>query len=143
VSILRDVYAMGDLPEGYKPKSHVIRTIYCIWVIPDVNSYSWFKEDFEKIIKKYQESVPGLFPVLNLWVYVTRHKNNDVISQEFLIGHPDFDQILEVAQRDNRKKAIQVFACGPSLLVNQAWDSSNLHSNIGHRIDFAHETFEW
>jgi len=116
--------------------------------MPDSRPFQWFNEELAVCLNNSQRPE---FPMLNLWVYITRGEVPDKFStgneaftaDNFQCGKPDFDAICEVSVSQNPNKSMLVFACGPEIMVNQTWDSCALQKSQGNRLDFHHETFDW
>jgi len=141
VSILKDIYHVGNFPPGHTTSPHKIEAIYAVWIIPDSVNYKWFETEFQQI---WAASQDPLLPILNLWVYVTREKSENIPEESHMVaGRPDFDSIFNLAAITYPNRAKMAFACGPEKMVNTIWDTVTASKLAGNRFDFIHETFEW
>ena len=83
-------------------------------------------------------------PPLVVYPHCTRAKATDEGMVPPLIpGRPKLPAVLDEANRSYPGAPTFVFACGPSIMVNQLWDETCRRNCRRHRVDFHHETFEF
>ncbi len=80
-------------------------------------------------------------PKLVLSIYVTRSK--ETLQPPFYSGRPNVKNIVTTMVETHPDKVGLVFACGPTPLVSELWDSSIRSTMKGRRVDFHHEVFDF
>ena len=138
MSMLKDVYDIGIPKEKQKLIPHAIKTIYFMWVMPNIGDYECFRSEIDFISKRSKE--PN-YPKLVISIYITRSKEQ--LEPPFISGRPKISQIFHTMVSNHNDKAGLVFACGPGPMVAELWDYSIQYTVNGTRIDFHHEIFEF
>ena len=147
ISLLRDVYRtdMSEQRRARIPRgAHHIERVCFVWVCPDMRTYSWFQSTIEGCRSRSGEQG---FPQFADFVHLTR--DNGSVPAPLKTGRPDLGAVfgrlkgaLQGAHGDSGRVA--VFACGPTVLVNAAWDQSTVLSKGGKvTLEFHSEVFDW
>jgi len=115
-----------------------LKEVTFIWSCAAEDVYGWFKDAVEYCIDKSKDPQ---FPKLILEIYITRAKT--VADPNLKCGRPNLTTIFKNSvNTDHRRFA--VFACGPTPLVNSAWDECNKLSLTTNKLfEFHHETFDF
>jgi len=143
IACLRDIYrvSMSASARMGMARIGVIRSVFFLWVCPNSTVYSWFQDVVEGCVKK--SKVEG-YPTFHPLVYSTREKEP---KDPLLIpGRPDMYEVFGQVEDDARTREarrIAVFTCGPTPLVNQAWDESIARSGGDMRFEFHNEIFDF
>jgi len=142
LGILSDLFNQGDLSEAERRSvpRHCIESIYTVWVGRHAHEGEAFSPRFADCVAM-SEANPVL-PSLVVWQHITRGKAN-MLDPHLLTGRPNFNSILDQIQANHPGRAVLVFACGSSAMVNELWDQSIARTAKGDRFDFHHETFEF
>lgn len=106
-------------------------------MVPTAKDASVFMAEIKKCM---DNSSLRHLPPLIVWVYTTREKTAE---QPMIAGRPDFPSIFKTVSGAHPGKAALVFACGPSIMVQEIWDQTVKLSKKGERFDFCHEVFEF
>jgi hypothetical protein len=77
-------------------------------------------------------------------LHVTSPKDADTLPEYARSGRPELSQVFDrVEALPGESLRAAVVACGPAVMVNEAWDQCSQRSSGKHRFDFHHETFEF
>lgn len=133
----------ADVPVEEPSIPPATETVTLVWCIKEAAHYQWFRDVFSDIKEK---AATSLYPDFHLLVHVTRASKEDDLEEDLTAGRPDVRQICSNIARHASAHATMVFACGPDLMVKNAWDSAskyNDRSDTNHAFYFHRETFEW
>eukprot|EP00604_Paraphysomonas_vestita_P003242 CAMPEP_0174822134 /NCGR_PEP_ID=MMETSP1107-20130205/13668_1 /TAXON_ID=36770 /ORGANISM="Paraphysomonas vestita, Strain GFlagA" /LENGTH=127 /DNA_ID=CAMNT_0016040255 /DNA_START=1264 /DNA_END=1643 /DNA_ORIENTATION=+ len=119
MSMLKDVYDIGICVEKEKMIAHAMKTIYFMWVMPNIGDYECFRKEIDEIVSKSKDPK---YPKLDISIYITRSK--EVLEHPFISGRPQISQIFQKMVINHRNKSGLVFACGPGPMVAELWDHS-------------------
>ena len=137
ISILRDILLELDGQEV--GRYSFLKKIDFIWVVRDEKMLELFSEVFEKSLKYH--------PILSVSCYITRTriKNFDDVegnqgwrAAQVKDGRPNLLQVLMDNEGISDISKTQVFACGPTSLVNSGRDAAR---SVG--CNFHSEAFEF
>ncbi len=141
MGMLKDVYNY-NLNSTERILSNRIKTLYFLWVMPNLKDYDLFKTEIDAIATIAKNDNNKIFPKLKLFIYITREKNK--LNEPFYSGRPKMKNLFDTMLNDHDKNVPGlVFACGPSPLVSELWDNSIQVSAKGRRMDFHHEVFDF
>eukprot|EP00457_Paulinella_chromatophora_P001302 gb/GEZN01001304.1/.p1 GENE.gb/GEZN01001304.1/~~gb/GEZN01001304.1/.p1 ORF type:complete len:930 (-),score=83.20 gb/GEZN01001304.1/:265-3054(-) len=142
MGILKEIYRMGDvLQASVRDRPSNITSVTLVWVTRTITALSWFQEELNEMKAKCRAD--SNLPELNLKLFVTQTHDESQTSLGALSINmgtrpqmlPIFHEVGPLAMRS----PLFVFACGPTPLVNSAWDAC---SNTKGDFHFHHETFE-
>lgn len=141
ISLLKTIYQINVTAEkkAKLKRSPITKSVYFVWACSDEQVYGWFSDVLQQI---QQLSGVDHFPAFHPFVHLTRQK--ETTNPELKCGDPNLVEVFQQIGEDQSGRRVAVFACGPSSLVNDAWDVSMKRSALsGTRFDFHHETFEF
>jgi predicted ferric reductase len=130
MTLIRHVFHLNRETKEVDP---YLRDVFFIWSCKNEKEFQWFKEMLEEAMVR-SASKNSVYPRLHAYVHIIS-ADTDLSNLPSYIhsGRPDVSQIFSrVAQVGIERKyedhRIAVVACGPSALVNQAWDESTSRS---------------
>lgn len=129
ISIIRDLH--------YKITTGMIQPmkVYVFWTMRDPSMYYSFGDCFDDILNG------PVSTCFNISVWITQP---GAASPMFIRGRPDWSAIFRtIRELHSDVDRIGVLSCGPSMLVDAAWDSCNRYSTKATTFDFHQETFEF
>eukprot|EP00475_Leptophrys_vorax_P035025 TRINITY_DN5728_c0_g4_i1.p1 TRINITY_DN5728_c0_g4~~TRINITY_DN5728_c0_g4_i1.p1 ORF type:complete len:675 (-),score=152.69 TRINITY_DN5728_c0_g4_i1:32-2011(-) len=118
--------------------------LFFIWSCKSEQEYEWYKADVEAAIEK-SALKNQKYPTLHLHIHVTSPKDPENLPAYLKSGRPDVSAVFDRVEHCGEDTALRVavVACGPAVMVNEAWDQCSKRTGRKHRFDFHHETFEF
>jgi hypothetical protein len=149
VALIKDAFQlrMNEAAKKATPRSPLVKHIVFVWACASYDVFTWFKDVVEEAMA--QSGQPG-YPTLECMVHLSKASEEDIANkyskdrQYLRTGRPLMVNVFKRVVELSPSKRVAVIACGPSALVNSAWDAAVHNSRTTHvRFDFHHEEFDF
>ncbi|CAJ0647306.1 10922_t:CDS:2 [Entrophospora sp. SA101] len=118
------------------------QTIHFCWLIPHLDSYSWFELELQELISK-SRALPNNKYLLNVKIFLTKSTTiSTPLSSLFFLGRPDFNLLLRDVKQYNVAGDIAVGVCGPTIMRRKVRNASVIESDETCLFKVHYETFE-
>jgi len=133
-SILFDAY----------PSAAVMQDIYVMWAISKEEHFKWFEDIFDKISALEHDFT---LPRMHLLVYLSEKCSvaEETLQSPIIKGslRTELKDTLGEIVTHHRDSAMSVYACGPTMMMEDCWDCVSTLQRKGHQIHFHKEEFEF
>jgi len=134
MSILRDLV---DRQVSSMPIT--TQAIYFLWVIPDIDSYSWFATELKELLNR-AAALPTQAYLLDIKVFLTRSTTTP--SSMYFQGRPNLKYLMRDIKNYHGSGDVAVGACGPAAMLQEVRNAAVVESNETGLIKVHCETFE-
>nr|CAG8636607.1 10379_t:CDS:2 [Entrophospora candida] len=118
------------------------QTIHFCWLIPHLDSYSWFELELQELISK-SRALPNNKYLLNVKIFLTKSTTiSTPLSSLFFLGRPDFNLLLRDVKQYHVAGDIAVGVCGPAIMRRKVRNASVTESDETCLFKVHYETFE-
>ncbi|RIA88696.1 hypothetical protein C1645_231862 [Glomus cerebriforme] len=113
ISLLKDL-----VNRQFNRMTIVTRSIYFIWVVPNLDIYNWFSNDIEEIQQKFSK-LPRSKYTLDVTIYVIYI--NDLLASPILRkGRPKLLSNMQDIRKFHSSGDVTVGVCGPAPMLKEA-----------------------
>jgi predicted ferric reductase len=129
IAALKAIYriCMSNVARVDNVRRTRIKHVYFVWSAPDPETYSWFADIFHQCMQRRLDDMT--YPQLHLFIHLTRFKESPPGLPDYVLpGRPDFHPLMSIICGECKDELTgaqgAVFACGPTEMVNGAWDAA-------------------
>eukprot|EP00808_Paulinella_micropora_P032027 g23580.t1 len=143
MGLLKAIYSVGrDLPqsEATRTRYHCNEAVYIIWVMQKAHEYEIFRD----VIYECQSNAKThpYMPPLHVIACASREKPGSPLRAPLTAGRPDFAKFFKMLDKNYKRKAGLLFACGPDAMVVELWGRCLKRSRHS-LMEFHHEVFNF
>jgi predicted ferric reductase len=129
IAALKSIYriCMSNVARVDNLRRTMVKHVYFVWSSPDPEHYWWFADFFQQCVQRRLDDMT--YPELHLFIHLTRFKEAPPGLPDYVLpGRPELHQLMSIicGERKAELSGAQgaVFACGPTEMVNGAWDAA-------------------
>eukprot|EP00475_Leptophrys_vorax_P041730 TRINITY_DN78775_c0_g1_i1.p1 TRINITY_DN78775_c0_g1~~TRINITY_DN78775_c0_g1_i1.p1 ORF type:complete len:982 (+),score=244.37 TRINITY_DN78775_c0_g1_i1:113-2947(+) len=120
--------------------------VFFVWSAKNEREFEWYQEMLVEAMKR-SALKSDKYPTLHVYAHITQPSGEGFALPEFVrSGRPNLDEVFSRVDQlaaPAEQLRVAVVACGPALMVNDAWDQTVKRTGGNRRFDFHHETFEF
>jgi len=142
MALIRHVFHINRESNEVDP---YLQDVYFVWSCRNEKEFGWYRDMLEEAMAR-SALENSKYPRLHGYVHITKPEGGIELPGYIKSGRPNlheiFDRVESVGNSEQGMR-VAVVACGPEVMVSEAWDETSSRTKGNVRFDFHHETFEF
>eukprot|EP00475_Leptophrys_vorax_P003831 TRINITY_DN1223_c0_g1_i1.p1 TRINITY_DN1223_c0_g1~~TRINITY_DN1223_c0_g1_i1.p1 ORF type:complete len:1142 (+),score=352.10 TRINITY_DN1223_c0_g1_i1:95-3520(+) len=142
MALIRHVFHINRETNEVDP---YLQDVYFIWSCRNEKEFGWYRDMLEEAMAR-SALENSKYPRLHGYVHITKPEGGIELPGYIKSGRPNVHEIFDRIEQNGASQEgmrVAVVACGPEVMVSEAWDETSSRTKGSVRFDFHHETFEF